>query len=133
MEPERWRKIEDLFQTALDCEPERRSAFLESACRDDRWLREEVESLLASYEKGGFTEAPGFQDAVRLLEKHHSLAGRRIGPYRVIREIGHGGMGAVYLAARADEAFHKEVAIKVIKRGLDTESIVRRFRSERQI
>src|SRR5215510_13730090 len=101
MGPERWRQIEDVFQAALDCEPEQRPAFLGAACAGDGSLRQEVESLLASYEKGGFTEAPAFQDGVRLLEKDHGLAGRRIGPYLVIREIGHGGMGAVYLAARA--------------------------------
>ena len=133
MEPERWRQIEDLFQAALDCEPERRSALLEAACGHDRALREEVDSLLASYEEAGFTEAPAFRDAVRLLEQNHSLTGKRIGPYRVIREIGHGGMGAVYLAARADEAFRKQVAIKLIKRGLHMEAIVQRFRNERQI
>jgi non-specific serine/threonine protein kinase/serine/threonine-protein kinase len=57
----------------------------------------------------------------------------RLGPYRLIREIGHGGMGAVYLGVRDDDAFQKRVAIKVLKRGMDTESIVRRFRHERQI
>ncbi len=133
MEPERWRQIEEVFQAALDCEPERRSAFLDTACGGDRSLLQEIESLLGSYQKGGFTEAPAFHDAVRLIEKDYSVAGRRIGPYRVIREIGHGGLGAVYLAARADQAFRKEVAIKLIKRGLDTESIIQRFRSERQI
>ncbi len=57
----------------------------------------------------------------------------RLGPYRLIREIGHGGMGSVYLGVRDDDAFQKRVAIKVLKRGMDTESIVRRFRHERQI
>jgi non-specific serine/threonine protein kinase/serine/threonine-protein kinase len=57
----------------------------------------------------------------------------RLGPYRLIREIGHGGMGTVYLGVRDDDAFQKRVAIKVLKRGMDTESIVRRFRHERQI
>ena len=57
----------------------------------------------------------------------------RLGPYRLIREIGHGGMGTVYLGVRADDAFQKRVAIKVLKRGMDTDSIVRRFRHERQI
>jgi len=135
MEPGRWRQIEELFQAALDSEPSRRDSFLDEACAGDRSLRDEIESLLASYEEGGFTEAPAFRDGLRLLEKDQSdsLAGRRIGPYRVIREIGQGGMGAVYLAARADEAFRKEVAIKLIKRGLDTESVIQRFRAERQI
>ena len=57
----------------------------------------------------------------------------RLGPYRLIREIGHGGMGTVYLGVRDDDAFQKRVAIKVLKRGMDTDSIVRRFRHERQI
>ena len=135
MEPERWRQIEDLFQAALDCEPSRRDSLLDQACAGDPPLRDQIESLLASYEKDGFTGAPAFADGLRLLEKKQSgsLAGRRIGTYRVIREIGHGGMGAVYLAARADEAFRKDVAIKLIKRGLDTESVIQRFCGERQI
>ena len=57
----------------------------------------------------------------------------RLGPYRLIRELGHGGMGTVYLGVRDDDAFQKRVAIKVLKRGMDTDSIVRRFRHERQI
>jgi len=56
MEPERWRQIEDLFHTALDCEPGRRAVFLDSACAGDASLRKEIESLLSSYEKGSFTE-----------------------------------------------------------------------------
>ena len=60
-------------------------------------------------------------------------AGPRIGSYRLVRELGQGGMGTVYLAVRDDDAFRKRVAVKVLKRGMDTESIVRRFRTERQI
>jgi non-specific serine/threonine protein kinase/serine/threonine-protein kinase len=63
----------------------------------------------------------------------HFPEGERVGPYRLIREIGHGGMGTVYLAVRSDDAFQKRVAIKVLKRGMDTDAIVRRFRNERQI
>jgi serine/threonine protein kinase len=135
METKRWRQIEDLFQSALDCEPARRAAFLDSACSTDASLRQEVESLLASYDKGGFTETPAFAEGLKLLEEgdERSLAGQNIGPYKVIRKLGHGGMGAVYLAARADQAFQKEVAIKLIKRGQDTDDVIRRFHSERQI
>src|ERR1700757_1384684 len=106
MEPERWRQIEDLFQNALDCEPGRRTAFLDSACSGDASLRQEIESLLASYEKGRFTEKPAFSEGIKLLEEseERSHAGQNIGPYRVIRKISQGGMGAVYLAARADQA-----------------------------
>jgi serine/threonine protein kinase/tetratricopeptide (TPR) repeat protein len=135
MEPERWRQIEDLFHSALNCEPGRRVAFLNSACAGDASLRQEIESLLSSYEKGSFTETPAFAEGVKLLEESEarSLAGQNIGPYRVIRMIGQGGMGAVYLAARADQAFQKEVAIKLIKRGQDTDDVIHRFRGERQI
>ncbi len=135
MEPERWRQIEDLFHTALDCEPGRRALFLDAACAGDPSLRTEIESLLSSYEKEGFTETPAFAEGIKLLEEseERSHLGQNIGPYRVIRKIGQGGMGAVYLAARADQAFQKEVAIKLIKRGQDTEDVIRRFRSERQI
>jgi serine/threonine protein kinase/Tfp pilus assembly protein PilF len=135
MEPERWRQIEDLFHAALDCEPGRRAAFLDSACAGDASLREEIESLLFSYDKGSFTETPAFAEGIKLLEEHEERThtGQSIGPYRVIRKIGQGGMGAVYLAARADQAFQKEVAIKLIKRGQDTEDVIQRFRSERQI
>src|SRR6185295_7837280 len=59
--------------------------------------------------------------------------GERLGPYKIIREIGHGGMGTVYLAIRADDQFRKEVAIKVVNRGMDTDLILRRFVMERQI
>ncbi len=135
METNRWRQIEHLFQSALDCEPARRAAFLNSACLGDDSLRQEVESLLASYDKGGFTETPAFAEGLKLLEEkeERSLAGQNIGPYKVIRKLGQGGMGAVYLAARADQAFQKEVAIKLIKRGQDTDDVIHRFRSERQI
>jgi eukaryotic-like serine/threonine-protein kinase len=135
MEPERWHQIEELFHSALDCAPDRRASFLNSACAADPSLRKEVESLLASYEKGSFTETPAFAEGIKLLEENEarSLAGQDIGPYKVIRKIGQGGMGAVYLAARADQAFQKEVAIKLIKGGQDTEDVIQRFRSERQI
>jgi eukaryotic-like serine/threonine-protein kinase len=143
MEPERWRQIEQLFQSAVECEPTRRTAFLDESCAEDAALRQEVDSLLASYEKGGFTGydrggftgTPVFLEGVRLLEESatRSLVGRNIGPYKILREIGRGGMGTVYLASRADKAFQKEVAIKLIKRGLDTDDVIRRFQSERQI
>src|SRR5262245_15481137 len=101
MEPDRWRRIEEIFQSALDCEPERRSALLDAACGSDPALRVEVESLLAAYGQNGFTDAPAFEDGVRLLERTHALSGRRVGRYQLLHEIGRGGMGSVYLGARA--------------------------------
>ena len=67
------------------------------------------------------------------LEPGRSLVGRSIGPYRIVEEIGAGGMGEVYRAVRADDQYQKQVAIKVVRRGFDTESGLRRFRAERQI
>src|SRR5262245_8204323 len=89
-----------------------------------------------SHERAGsFLHVAALEHATRLpaTDGMNSLAGCRIGPYKLIREIARGGMGAVYLAARADEEYRKQVAIKIVKRGMDTEAIVRRFRKERQI
>src|ERR1041385_1869007 len=140
MEAERWRRIDDLLQGALDCAPDRRGAFLENACGQDAALRSEVESLLDAYLRAGsLTAGPAFEDGMRVLNQDQpeagtdSMVGRRIGPYQIIRLIGSGGMGAVYLAARVDGAFQKEVAVKVIRRGLDTGRIIRRFSSECQM
>ncbi|HTI36782.1 MAG TPA: serine/threonine-protein kinase [Vicinamibacterales bacterium] len=133
MDPERWRRLEEVFQAALDCEPRQRAALVDEAAGGDRLLRQEVLSLLAAHDRETFTSAPAFEDAMRVLEATSPSAGWRIGPYEVVQEIGRGGMGRVYLAARADETFDKLVAIKVIPRGLDSDEAIHRFRSERQI
>ncbi len=134
MSPERYQQVKQLFQSALELEPEKRAAFLAEACARDDDLRAEVESLLASH-KGAesFIEMPALAGAPTLPAEEITdpMVGRRIGSYRLIRELGHGGMGAVYLAVRADEQFQKRVAIKLVKRGLDTD--LQRFRNERQI
>src|SRR5262245_39917345 len=114
MEPDRWQRIDELFRAAVDCEPARRAQFLDAACGGDDLLRKEIESLLAADEMSNFTEPSGYQLAVRLLENSQLPAGRHIGPYRIVREIGSGGMGTVYLAARDDATFERQVAIKVI-------------------
>ena len=136
MQAERWQRLEALFQSALDCDPRNRAAWLDAACGGDFELRREVEALLAAHETGDFdfTRA-AFGEALRVLEQHTARvqAGQRIGPYRLVRELGHGGMGRVYLAARADEAFEKQVAIKIVERGLESEEVTRRFESERHI
>jgi len=134
MQAERWRQIDAVFQSAVDCAPENRPAFLDSACGGDAELRREVESLLNSHDPG-WTEPSAWKDAFSVLESRNAKLseGRRIGAYRIQRELGRGGMGSVYLCARADDEFQKLVAIKVIRRGLDTDDIIERFRSERQI
>jgi serine/threonine protein kinase/tetratricopeptide (TPR) repeat protein len=130
--PERWQQIKIVLEGALDREEAERTAFLDAACEGDDELRREVESLVASEpELGDFIETPVFR--IRPEEDVPLAAGQRIGAYRVVRELGRGGMGSVYLAERADEEFEQRVALKLVRRGMDTDEIVRRFRSERQI
>jgi serine/threonine-protein kinase len=135
-----WEKIEEIFLAALPHTPDSRAAHLDAACGDDSTLRAEVESLLASHDNASaFLETPAMTFASDLLpdeltaQTSNDIAGQRIGHYQLIREIGRGGMGTVYLATRADAQYEKLVAIKVVRRGLDTEDILRRFRHERQI
>src|SRR3984893_10052542 len=133
---ERWVRIKELFEAAVDLDPNQRTALLDKECGGDEALRGEIESLLKSDERTeGFIEQPAFAIPHDLFPDNveESFAGRQFGAYQIIREIGRGGLGAVYLAARADEEYRKQVAIKVIRRGLDTEDILRRFRTERQI
>ena len=133
---ERWARVKELFEAAVDLDPNQRAAFLEKECGGDEALRSEIESLLKSDEQtGGFIEQPAFAIPRDLFPDNveEPFVGRQFGAYQVIREIGRGGLGAVYLAARADDEYRKQVAIKVIRRGLDTDDIIRRFRNERQI
>ncbi len=151
MNPERWQKIELIFQTAIDLTSAERQIFLQEQCQEDLQLKSEVEKLLADSENAhSFIESPVWTDSRFLnssakkvisdsLEEeskefeHETLIGTQIGVYRLTKEIGRGGMGAVFLAERADGEFSQTVAIKLIKRGMDTDFIVRRFRHERQI
>ena len=135
-ESSRYARINEIFQRALDLAPAERAAFLERECGSDHALRREVEAFLAADgESDGFLESPVASFPADLLanEEDGAPVGRQFGAYRVIREIGRGGLGVVYLAARADDVYRKEVAIKLIRRGLDTDDILRRFRNERQI
>ena len=104
------------------------------ACDGDAGLRSEVESLLRADAAGGSAIAAAIESEVSaLLDDHASLVGTRMGPYRLLKEIGRGGMGAVYLGERDDEHYRKLVAIKVVKRGMDSTEVLARFRHERQI
>lgn len=143
MKPQNWQETKRLFHQGLELSASERQAFLERACNGDEELRRSVESLLAAhYNAGDFIVEPalveagvvGQADGTRAaLPEETSFAGRQIGHYRIVSELGRGGMGAVFLAVRADAEYDKKVAIKVVKRGMDTESIVRRFVMERQI
>jgi serine/threonine protein kinase len=133
---ERWARVKELFEAAVELDPNQRAALLDNECGGDEALRTEIESLLQSDEQtADFIEQPAFAIPRDLFPDNaeEPFVGRQFGAYEVIREIGRGGLGAVYLAARADDEYRKQVAIKVIRRGLDTDDIIRRFRNERQI
>ena len=139
MTPERWRQVEEIFQGALDLAPDERANYVLTACGDDETLRRDVQMLLAQHDSAGeLLEQPLYADTElgmleSLVEDRDPMIGRRLGAYRIESEIGRGGMGAVYEASRADNEFNKRAAIKLVKRGMDTDFILRRFRKERQI
>jgi eukaryotic-like serine/threonine-protein kinase len=130
VEIHRWQRVKEVFAEALEA-PDR-SAYLSGACRDDPALLTEVESLLAAHaETDGFIEeaaAPHLEPTPAPI-----WIGRRLGAYRIVGELGCGGMSEVFRAVRADDEFHKEVAIKVLRPGFDTQFLLERFKSEKRM
>lgn len=134
----RWERIDAVLEQVLDLPPMARRQAVERLCADDPGLRLAVENLLVADESAGsFLEQPVLEAAADLLagpaEPAPSREGERIGPYRLVRELGHGGMGAVYLAERADGQFEQQVALKLVRTGRLTNDTAQRFRAERQI
>jgi serine/threonine-protein kinase len=145
----RWKQIDALFEEALERPADERTAFLRYHCGEDPELYDEVVSLLESEAEAEMAlgESATVFAAPLMPELEIDLAGgadddrfdeyddqlKRVGPYRVVRAIGRGGMGAVYLASRDGEDFEQQVALKLVKRGMDTDEILRRFRHERRI
>src|SRR5271168_1842099 len=147
MTPKRWQRINEILQQTWEHDANNRAAFLDRTCGDDLELRSQVESLLASDENiGEFLASPamgiaGVQAVAAAAGENHKAPaidagpeqGPHITPYRILREIGHGGMGTVYLAERADGQYRKRVAIKVVNAHVVSEDTLRRFRGERQV
>ena len=143
MQPERWYRLEQLYHAAMEREESQRAAFLVNSCAGDDDLRHEVESLIAYAQKDGriidkpvlnlvaaaMAEDLGTEDR----NQTDKMIGARIAQYRIVERLGAGGMGDVYRAVRADDQFEKQVAIKLVRQGLDTEFVYARFRKERQI
>ncbi|MFL6196241.1 MAG: tetratricopeptide repeat protein [Thermoanaerobaculia bacterium] len=131
-DPGRWREIDRLFAEALDRRVSERAAFLDEACGGDAALRAEVEALLAADESsGGFLDQPVGELLELSLET--GTGEGRLGPYRLLRRIGGGGMGTVYHARREDEQYERDVAIKILRSGLESTQALHRFLEERQI
>lgn len=125
-----WNKIQDLFEAALELPAAERLEFLEKQAAGDAALLDEVVSLLKAHEASGdLFEGSAFDILVPAVADE----GEVFGPYQLLEKIGVGGMGTVYLARRIDGSFDQEVAIKVVKRGMDSEQVLERFRLERQV
>ncbi len=136
MTPERWAQIRQIFDGALERQQQDRAAYLQAVCAGDEQLRREVESLLASHEDSEeFMSTPAADLKMLALDVSSASVPRvpRVGPYQLEKRIGRGGMGSVWLGTRADQAYHKKVAVKMVKRGMDSAEILRRFRMERQV
>ena len=127
MTPERWQQVKSVLSEALEREDgSERAEFISKACNGDLDLAREVQSLA--------DQPPDkFELIADTIAFVHTQEGRRVGAYELVRELGRGGMGTVWLARRADRNFEKLVAIKLLKRGTDTDEVLRRFHAERQI
>jgi tetratricopeptide (TPR) repeat protein len=143
MDAERWRRVEELYHSAVEVPESQRAAFLRESSAGDEALRCEVESLLAyQNDSEEFIEMPGMEVAARILAQdpnkgqdvsESAPVDGSISRYRILEKIGAGGMGEVYRAVRADGQFTKEVAIKLVRGGFNTAFVLERFRNERQI
>lgn len=133
MKPERWRKIETLCQKAMNLQGTERTVYLEHVCAGDKELLEEVTSLL-DYEDSEWLQQPLVQvQSSFVFSDDQSVSDQTIGPYRIINTIASGGMGKVYLGVRNDDQFERFVALKVIRKGLVSDNVLKRFYEERQI
>ena len=132
MKSTEWQEIKRVFNAAIELSESERTDLLDVLDED---LRLEVERLLDACESlGDFIAEPALVELGMVEEdQNDTYIGKQIDSYRIIQEIGHGGMGTVYLCNRADDSFDKPVAIKLIKRGMDTSSVLKRFVKERQI
>ncbi|NBC85506.1 MAG: tetratricopeptide repeat protein [Bacteroidetes bacterium] len=135
MDAQRWETIQDLFDRAIARPETERMSFLDAACGDDIDLRMEVESLLGAHGATGPLDrlARDLMGSWSASLDRASREGDRVGPYRIVREIGRGGMGTVYLAERDDGTYEQRVALKVVRYRLAGEDLLVRFLNERQI
>ena len=130
-----WSELKRLFDLAWDLPAGQRETFLDRECADPE-LRRQVSELLAESDTGAseFLQTLVIQDSAELAAPAvDGRAGENVGPYRIERELGRGGMGEVFLARRVDREFDKLVAVKIVRRGPDLAEVLRRFRQERQI
>jgi serine/threonine protein kinase/Flp pilus assembly protein TadD len=129
----RWREVDRIFAAALDLPPGQRPAWLDEACEGSPQLRQAVERLLAADARRNsfLDQQPG--EILTSALAGEAEDGERLGPYRLLRPLGHGGMGTVYLAVRDDTQENRQVAVKILHSGLENTALRHRFLAERQI
>ncbi|MGI8786192.1 MAG: protein kinase domain-containing protein [Pyrinomonadaceae bacterium] len=128
-----WQNVKEIFTAALEKDASHHAFFLDEACAGDSNLREEIESLLAAHrEVEDFIEEPAFKVG-EVFTNDSNQKEKYFGKYKIIREIGAGGMGVVFLAERIDGEFEHKVAIKIIRQAIAESELVNRFKRERQI
>jgi eukaryotic-like serine/threonine-protein kinase len=135
LDPERWRRAEEVFGLAMEVPAETRERLVAEACGEDEALRQEVLSLLAAADTATeYLSRVAIQAGIGTpAQAAEALVGRSVGPYRLVRVLGRGGMGTVFLASRADHQFEKDVALKILPLGMTSPEAVRRFHRERRI
>src|SRR5260370_9932956 len=134
MQQQEWEKVKDVFTGALEQPVAGREQFLAESCGDDEAVRSEVESLLAAHEEPkNLLEQHTIDLAAQLQTDGPSYDGKRFGSYRILREIGRGGMGAVFLAERPDGEFQQQVALKIIRPSFADHDLEKHFLQERQL
>lgn len=136
MEAARWQQIQEVFHSASELPPDARSSYLDEVCANDAELRNEVEGVLRSHNQTATDPIAEAVDAGAgsLGEVFGGpKPGTQVGAYRLIRKIGEGGMGTVYLAERADRQYRRKVAIKLVRADIAADRVLERFRAERQI
>ena len=135
MTDDQWQKLKTIFNDALERKESERIRFIEQACGNDPELKKEALSLLESYSTTGILDNPPNNLVSSVLSQHTSVEknGEKIGPYKIIKTLGIGGMGNVYLAERSDGHFEQKVALKLLRTGMISKNQTRRFLAERQI
>ena len=138
-----WQKVWSLFEETIALPVDRQQAFLDAACGEDTLLAKAVERMLNADRKASSLldqpviarpePAQGATTVEIASSDEHELPTEAIGPYRLLRKVGEGGMSTVYLAVREDDAFSHQVVVKLIRRGLESEAMIHRFQVERQI
>ena len=128
MDEAQWSSAKDIFAAALERDPGDRDAFLRNACGEDEFLRLEVQSLLSAYHTSDGLSTPAWLDP---SGAGATAAGRMIGPYRLMRKLGEGGMGQVWLAEQTTPV-RRQVALKLVRVGIYDDAVLQRFRAEWQ-